>query len=364
MACPSVVVVGASAGGLEAVSRLLRSLPPDFPAAVFVVIHRGPDGPAILPALLEQQTRLPVRVATQSERILAGHVYLPPLDCHLLIDDSRVLATHGPRQNGFRPAVDPLFISAANSQGDCVAGVVLSGALDDGTAGLLAIKRLGGIAIVQSPDEALVPSMPLNALKNVEVDAVLPAAEIGPRLVQLIQADLARKASAARPRPPTRQKGMMAKSSTPEPTGNHKLTPFTCPECGGALWEVEEGTLDQYECHVGHRFGAEGLKALADDRTENILWSAVRALQENAMLRRRMAAHANHRGMDVMAKRWLDDAEEFGTNARDVRALIEAMNDGRDDETVARDDVRRTQARRQARRRARARPPRPRKKAR
>jgi two-component system chemotaxis response regulator CheB len=363
MACPSVVVVGASAGGLEAVSKLVGSLPADFPAAVFIVIHRGANGPAAMPVLLEKYSRLPVRVVNRPENIQSGRIYLPPLDCHLLIEDSRVRSTRGPRQHGFRPAVDPLFISAANAQGDCVAGVILSGGLDDGTAGLLAIKRLGGVTIVQNPEEALVPSMPLSALKNVEVDEVLLASEIGPRLVELIAAN-SRKSPAARRRPSTGRKNAMPTSNPPEVTGKHKLTPFTCPSCGGALWEVEEGTLDQYECHVGHRFGSEALKVLSDDRTENVLWAAVRALQEDAMLRRRMAAHASSRGMHLMARRWLDDAERFGANSRHVKELIEAMNGGRDDETLANEDARRSKVTRAVRRSAADRPRRQTKRAR
>ncbi len=327
MPCPDIVVVGASAGGLEAVRRVVTSLPEGFPAAVFVVIHRGPDGPTILPMLLRKDSRLPVRVPSNEEEIRPGIVYLPPLDCHLLIEDGRVHASHGPRQHGFRPAVDPLFISAANTHGNCVAGVILSGALDDGTAGLVAIKRQGGVAIVQNPEEALVPSMPLSALKNVEVDAVLPAGEIGPRLIELTREDSDRPRSVRR-RPRTGRKSAMAKSKTPQPAGERKLTPFTCPNCGGALWEVEEGHLDQYECHVGHRFGSEALKALDDDRTENLLWAAARALQEDSMLRRRMAARATERGMHSMARRWLDDAESAGQRSRQIRELIEAMNDG------------------------------------
>ncbi len=348
MSCPSVVVVGASAGGLEAVTALVRSFPADFPAAVFIVIHRGAESPAILPMLLRKQSRLPIRVAVQSEEIRAGHIYLPSLDCHLVIEDSHVRSAYGPRQHGFRPAVDPLFVSAANAMGDSVAGVILSGGLDDGTLGLLAIKRRGGVAIVQNPEEALVPSMPLSALKNVEVDAILRASEIAPRLVELIDTGSNRTESAAGRRPSTGRRSAMAKSSTPRSSGTRKLTPFTCPNCGGALWEVEEGNLDQYECHVGHRFGSEALKAFGDDRTENILWAAVRALQEDSMLRRRMAARATSRGMHTMARRWLNDAEKSGLRSRQVRELIEAMSGGRDDETVAREDGGRARARHRA----------------
>ncbi len=326
MPCPDVVVVGASAGGLEAVMQLIRSLPPDFPAAVFIVIHRGAEGPAFLPQLLARDSRLPILIPASIEQIRPGRIYLPPLDCHLLIQDGLVRATRGPRQHGFRPAVDPLFISAARSHGNCVAGVVLSGGLEDGTAGLLAIKRSGGTAIVQNPEEAPVPSMPLSALKNVEVDAVLSASDIGPRLVALTKTRVDRDASAAGQGAATQRKGTMAKQTTPEPSGERQLTPFTCPNCGGALWDVEDGGLDQYECHVGHRFSAEALKALGNERTENLLWSAVRALKEDAALRRRMAARVNGRGWESMARRWQDDARTSDERAQKIRDLIEAMN--------------------------------------
>jgi hypothetical protein len=187
--CPKVVVIGASAGGLEAVLSLVRELPGDFPAALFVVIHSGHGGPNMLPTLIGRQTHLRVVVPVSGERISPGHIYVAPRDCHLLIDDSTVRVTHGPPQHGFRPAVDPLFVTAAKCYGDSAAGIILSGALNDGTAGLLAIKRAGGIALVQRPDEATFASMPLSALKNVAVDAILPAGGMARYLTELFARD-------------------------------------------------------------------------------------------------------------------------------------------------------------------------------
>jgi two-component system chemotaxis response regulator CheB len=330
VACPKVVVIGASAGGLDAVLAVVRGLPDDFRAAVFIVIHTVPGAPGMLPQLIGRACRLSVRVPKGFEAIRPGHIYLPPPDFHLIIRDSQVGTSHGPRQHGFRPAVDLLFAGAARSYRDCAAGIILSGALSDGTAGLHAIKRAGGLAVVQNPEDAAFSSMPLSALKNVEVDAVLPAADIATYLKEAM-ANEARRTAKERggsgsegPGPADAERAMDPRETglvPPSPGG--ELIALTCPNCGGALWEVRQNGIEQYECHIGHRYAGEALLALDDERTEGLLWSAVRALKEDAALRRRMAARADQRGLGEFVERWLDDAKSADSRAQQIRDLIE-----------------------------------------
>src|ERR1044071_7069825 len=186
-----IVVVGTSAGGVEALRTLVGGLPADFPGSVFVVMHTAPDSPGVLAQILDRSGPLPAASATNRERIRPGRVYVAPPDWHLLLEPGQVRLTHGPKENRFRPAVDPLFRSAAQVFGPRVVGVILTGGLDDGTSGLWAVKRLGSVAVVQDPDEAFMSSMPLNALAQVEVVYTLPLAEIPPLLARLVSTTIA-----------------------------------------------------------------------------------------------------------------------------------------------------------------------------
>jgi two-component system chemotaxis response regulator CheB len=177
-----IIVVGASSGGVEALIRIVAALPPDLPAAMFIVLHRPRVGPNLLAQILQNVSPLTVADAVDGQAITKGHVYVGPPDRHLLIEQERLRLSRGPKENHSRPAIDPLFRSAAYTYGSRVIGVVLTGNLDDGMAGLWAIKDRGGIAIVQDPKEALFPSMPSSALANVEVDYCLRLDEIAPIL--------------------------------------------------------------------------------------------------------------------------------------------------------------------------------------
>ena len=318
MAHSKIVVIGASAGGFEAVSAVLGELPVDLPAAVLVVIHTGPGG--IVPDAFSRGSALPVGLASDGQPIEERHVYVAPPDRHLIVEDGVVRVARGPREHGFRPAVDPLFISAARAAGPRVAGVVLSGALSDGTAGLSAIKRAGGLTLVQHPDEAAFASMPLSALRAVEVDGVLRLSEIARELA----AWASKGTDGKRGRAPRR--GTMPRTERGHDVeAPHQLVPFTCPACGGAVWETEELGIPQYECHVGHRYDTESLMAREDERTEDALWTAMRALQEQALLRRRMHARAQERGLSTIARTWLDEAVQAEARAHEVRRLIEGV---------------------------------------
>lgn len=283
-----IVVIGGSAGALEGVFTLLESLPDRIDASLFLVLHAPESGLALVPRLLQRHTRLPVRVVASRQPIRRGVLYLAAPDHHLLVQKKGVTANRGPKQNRFRPAIDPLFTSAAVAHGPRVVGVLLSGWLDDGVHGLAQVQRAGGIAIVQDPREAPVPTLPLNALEAVRADAIVPVTRMAALLEELSR-------SQARP---ARRKGRAARTAGNEvrllragPTRIPKRapSPFTCPECDGALWETHDEPPD-YTCHVGHRFTATSLLAGQRGVSDTHMWSAVRSLEEQAEMHRRWAA--------------------------------------------------------------------------
>jgi two-component system chemotaxis response regulator CheB len=289
---------------------------PELRAAVLVVIHTGAaeDG---LAGVLARSAPLPVLKATDRTTLEPGRVYVAQPNRHLAVQDGIMRVLGGPSQHGFRPAVDVLFLSAARAAGARAAGVILSGALSDGVVGLRAIKMAGGRAVVQNPEEAAFPSMPLNALRDVEVDAVLPALAIA--------GDLARWAAGSLPRAPkARVRGRGAPhSGERESLPPSSLVPISCPTCNGSLAETRELGVRQYKCHVGHRFNADTLVAMLDGQADSVLWTAVRALQEKALLRRRMHAGATTRTLSELSARWLQEAQEAERQAEQIRQLIE-----------------------------------------
>ena len=238
-----IIVIGASAGGLDAVTNVVKRLPSNLPATVFIVIHSSPEGPGLLPEILGRAATIPVTAARNRERIVRGHIYVPPADFHLVISDGHLRLSHGPREHRFRPAVDPLFRSAAEHYGPRVIGVVLSGSMADGTHGLMLIKSRGGVAIAQDPDDALFPAMPRSAIERVHVDHVLPSEQIGAVITELTMV----RATGPRSRPKASVRPGKAgpRETTPETPGVDALrtgaldtppSPFTCPDCGGTLW--------------------------------------------------------------------------------------------------------------------------------
>lgn len=314
-----VIVIGASAGGLAALLEILRSLPEALPASVFVVIHTSADGAGNLAGVLRRASHLEVSEATDGAQIEHGKVYVPRADHHLLVYDTHVVVAHGPQENMFRPAVDPLFRSAARSRGEGVIGVILSGGLDDGTYGLMVIKEHGGVAIAQHPDDAVVPSMPMSAIQNVEVDHIVPANEIGPLLVQLVAEKPKRRKRPMKPRPDVSEAGDNAFNSK-DLDGPPSV--YTCPDCGGAMWEIETNNLVRYRCHVGHGYTADTLLHKQNGVVEQALWSAVRALDERQRLRRQMAERARRMSLGALAQQYDLQADEADVRAADIRKVL------------------------------------------
>ena len=318
-----MVVVGASSGGVEAVMRLVEGLPGDLPAAVFVVVHLPPDARSMLPELLRRRGSLKVPAYEDGAPIEYGCVYVAPPDRHLMVEEGRVRLGHGPRENRHRPAVDVLFRSAARAYGPRVVGVVLSGALDDGTAGLLEIKRRGGAAVVQDPKEALFPGMPESALEYVDVDYCLPLAEIPSLLVHLAHGNIRKpvKAGSGGEGPPDDESPQSPEVREDDPPG--RLSAYTCPECSGPLWEVRDGDLVRFRCRVGHSYSAESFLNGKGEELEAALWAALNSLQEGASSARRLAERARGQGREAMASRFEDRARIYEERAELIRRALD-----------------------------------------
>ncbi len=321
MATHDIIVIGGSAGAIEGLRTLVRDLPPDLPAAVFVVVHLAPTGPGFLPEILSAAGPLPATHPEDGEPIQLGRIYIAPPDCHLLVERDRVRVVRGPKENLHRPAVDTLFRSAARAYGPRVAAVILSGMLDDGSAGLLAVKRCGGIAIVQDPDDALYPDMPRHALRHVPTtDHVLPLQAIAPLLGQIAGETAAEEGGC----PMAEQmdiENRFARGEIPPVELMDKLgTPsvYTCPDCHGTIWEIDDAGTLRFRCRVGHAYTAQSFLAAHAEWLEQAMWVALRTLEESASLSRRLAERASRSNMPLSASRFIEKAVE----AEDHAALL------------------------------------------
>ncbi len=280
----TIIVIGASAGGVEAIRTVVSALPADLAAAVFVTLHIGAHR-SDLPWLLARAGSLPATHPRDGDPIVSGHIYVAPPDHHMIVEAGHVRLTKGPRENWARPAIDPLFRSAAEAYGVGVIGVILTGGLNDGTAGLFEVKASGGTAVVQDPSDANSANMPQSAIENVDVDHVLAVADIGPCLTALVAARhpvAAQVDQAGAPATP-RENDMEAQFTLNPPVA------VTCPDCGGALRQSERGKLTQFSCHIGHVYTVEVMLAAQFLAVERFLEQAMRSLSERAELCRIMA---------------------------------------------------------------------------
>jgi two-component system, chemotaxis family, protein-glutamate methylesterase/glutaminase len=287
----------------------VRALPRGYTGTLFVVLHLAPEGTSVLAPILNRAGPLPAHQAKEGDLPKPGNIYVAPPNSHLLIDEGgRLELSAGPTENGHRPAVDPLFRTAAAVYGPRAVGVVLSGSRDDGTAGLRAIKEAGGIAVAQDPSDALAPSMPLSAIEHVRVDAVRTVEDIAALLVDLasVEPAVSNGANEAAVAADARDPGAM-KSTSPIGPGNS--SGLTCPECNGALWEVKDHGLVQYRCRVGHVYSLESMLAEQARSVEAALWAGVRALEERAQLMRRIAARARGGDSPAMHQQFSGEAD-------------------------------------------------------
>jgi two-component system, chemotaxis family, protein-glutamate methylesterase/glutaminase len=289
-----IIAIGTSAGGMEALTCLVRQFPPDIRATIFIVQHLAPQATAeTLLHRLQAYTKIPCKVARHQEQFQPGTIYIGPSDFHLLIKRNRMLVTKGARENRYRPAIDPLFRSAAVVYGPRVIGVVLTGLLDDGTAGLQAIKQCGGVAVVQDPKDAAYPDMPQSALSNVEVDHCVPLDEMGLLLKTLITRRHAKRTIIPQD---VRTEALIAErvlSDVAQVNGLGTHVPYNCPNCGGVLWEMKARRAGRYRCHTGHSFTATALVTAQSEKIEEVLWVAMRMLEERKNLFGRILRNDN-----------------------------------------------------------------------
>jgi two-component system chemotaxis response regulator CheB len=327
MTARRIIVIGASASGISALKSVVAGLPGDLPAIVCVVVHVAPDSPGMMPRILANEGALAARYPDDAEELSPGRIYVAPPDHHLLVDPSgRSRLSRGAKENRFRPAIDPLFRSAAHAFGPRAIGVVLSGSLYDGAAGLWAVKHHGGVAVVQSPDDAVIPSMPLTALRYVEADHCAPARDIGPLLARLASVPITTPLPAGEARPMDVESQILLgeTGAREEAWALGSSSPQACPECHGVLREIREGSLVRYRCHVGHAYTVDGLLTEVTREAARSLAKAQRAFEESARLLRDEAERALEAGDATTYERCLRKANSANGSADAVRALATA----------------------------------------
>jgi two-component system chemotaxis response regulator CheB len=316
-----VVAVAASAGGVEALRSFVAALPAGFPAAVLVVLHIPPTGPTVLPEILARAGRLPARLAQDGAALAPGVILVAPPGRHLAVADGHARLLADARDNSHRPSADILLRSVAQNFGTRSSGVVLSGMMDDGAAGLAAIRRAGGLALVQAPADALFPSMPVAAIAAAAPQIVAPAPDLAGPLCRWL-ADLGEEVAVTTPA----DHGEAGPGDPAGPPGTDpELTAFTCFECGGTLWLHDEYGVTRLRCRVGHTFSVEGLLADKMNALERALWAGMVALEERAELARRIVKRLENAGRGHRAERYRQDIAAAEAQARVLREVISGL---------------------------------------
>jgi two-component system chemotaxis response regulator CheB len=328
-----IVVVGASAGGIDALTRITRALPADLNAAIFVTVHIPATAVSMLPKVLTRDSELTAVHPRDGAPILCGRMYVAPPDRHLLVGRGRVLLSAGPRENGHRPAIDPLFRSAARNYGSRVVAVVLSGMLGDGAAGLRLVRLNGGLTVVQDPADALFSALPTRAIDVAEPDHVVATAEIPSLLQRLISTPSNGHRHVEVTSTVEDDEALTAEERTGDmPPGSADApgmpSGYSCPECHGVLWEVTDGDDFEFVCRTGHRISPESLVELRTSEVEGALYAARRSLEEHGSLLRRMAARLRDRGAHLMATETDDQADAAERQAAVLRRWFEGEAPG------------------------------------
>lgn len=326
-----IIVVGASAGGFEAIKKFVAGLPADFGASIFIVWHMSPNIHGILPQALNRVNTIVATHGHNLEEIKPNRIYVAPPDHHLLVEEGRMLVTRGPKENRFRPAVDPLFRSAAYAYGARVIGVILSGALGDGTAGLWTVKHYGGTTIVQDPLDAEVPSMPESAIREVSIDHCVGIAELPDLLVRLSTDPTTEKAVDMKDEQTKKEIEVAAEEPALEKNimAFGELSPYACPECHGVLSRLQNDNIIRYRCHTGHAYSADALMASIMEKIEDSLYGAIRGMDESIMLLNYMGDHfaeGNHPKLAALYFKKANDAMERSKLVRKAALVHEQFN--------------------------------------
>lgn len=335
MAGRDLIVVGTSTGGVDALVQMVRGLPAGFPASLFVVCHFPSGWRSVLPDILSRAGPLLATHVLDDEPFQPGHIYVAPPDRHLLLaEDGRMRLTRDVRENHARPAIDPLFRSAARYYGPRVIGVILTGGLNDGAAGLLAVRSAGGLGIVQDPQDALVASMPQTAANVAGADHIVPISHLADLLVELVRKSTPNQgAKATDPQPvdPIERNEETVDHDMDAQARNERrgrVSTFTCPECGGSLWQVDEPNLIRFRCHVGHAYNGETLLAEQFEALEAALWTAVRTFRERSVLGQQMAATERRKGNGEAAARFEEQAHQAARYASLILEHVLQINGG------------------------------------
>jgi len=332
------IVIGGSAGGIDAVSRVIAQLPPDLPATVLVALHIAPNQDSVLPEIFARHGKLPALAPSpgRAEPLKKGRLYVVRPDYHLAVVDGEARAVRGPRVNGRRPAIDVLFRSSARVRGHSVIGVVLTGMLDDGVGGLREIRSSGGVALVQDPREAAYPDLPSNAISGAGADHIVELDEMGPLLLRLLGVPVpdgppktGRDAGSERRSMPDPRRGPSQDWSSPsESPEAGSPSVYGCPECGGVLWNAGPSDLPRLVCRVGHAYDPESLLSQQITASDQAMWKALRALEEQASLARKLELRARSIGDQRAQGRFGEMAAAADRYSRLLReSLLHAAND-------------------------------------
>jgi two-component system chemotaxis response regulator CheB len=321
-----IVVVGSSAGGIPALLAMAKSLPGDYDASIFIVQHLSPDAESILPQMMSRAGPLPASHPSDGEAFEPGHIYIAPPDHHMLVEKDRILVKRGPKENLFRPSVDALFRSAGYMYGPRVVGIVLSGYLNDGSSGLWTVKRMGGVAVVQDPKEALYRDMPAHVLEYVDVDHMVRVSEIGPLLERISQVEaLARTEVTPEIMERIQAEVIIAAQGNAYEMGVLKMgevVPLSCPECHGALVRIDEGPAVRFRCHTGHAFSADALLASITEAVEDTLWQVTNRIEETNILLSQLGGHFAEEGREGLAELYFSRAREAAKKADALHEVV------------------------------------------
>jgi len=322
-----VICIGSSAGGLNAVSELLSQLPVGLNAAVFVALHlsRAAMG-ELLVARIKRNSKLDCSLAGNNEIIQPGHIYFAVPDAHLLIKNDRMVIGKGPAENRFRPSIDVLFRSAAAHYRGGTIGIILTGLLNDGAAGMWAIKQNGGHCIVQDPNEAEYPDMPLSVLETMEVDYCVSLKKMSSVILNILKENQRKKVIPSTFVKAESKLSERIATSVEDVRGLGEKSTYACPDCGGGLWKIDNGNIQHYRCHIGHSYSEKELNIQQAESIEHTLWVAIRMMEERKVLLVKMGKEQEGKGLEKLGSSFREEARELDNHIEKMKELLFAIN--------------------------------------